>query len=71
MLTATDDINLLVNYWSCLFAFVIDKHAPFCERNASEKYCPWVDKALKDLIHSRDNLKTATVKGKSQFLMNS
>ena len=41
MLTATDDINLLINYWSSLFVLIIDKHAPLCEMRVSDKYCPW------------------------------
>ena len=28
MLTETDDINLLVNYWSEMFSLIIEKHAP-------------------------------------------
>ena len=28
MLTETDDINLLVNYWPEMFSLIIEKHAP-------------------------------------------
>ena len=41
MLTETDDINTLVNYWSSLFSLIIEKHAPIIvEMRVSEKYCP-------------------------------
>ena len=71
MLTETDDINTLVNNWSNLFSFIIDKHAPITEMRVSEKYCPWIDKDLRDLMHTRDKLRKAASKRKSQFLMDS
>ncbi|XP_065056335.1 uncharacterized protein LOC135684631 [Rhopilema esculentum] len=37
----------------------------------SEKYCPWIDKDLRDLMHTRDKLKKSAVKGKSSILMDS
>ena len=37
----------------------------------SEKYCPWIDKDLKKLMQTRDKLKKAAAKRKSQFLMDS
>ena len=37
----------------------------------SEKYCPWIDKDLKKLMQTRDKLKRAAAKRKSQFLMDS
>ena len=36
-----------------------------------EKYCPWIDKGLKALMPSRNKLKRAALKRKSQFLMDS
>ena len=57
ILTETDDINVLVNYWSRLFSLIIEKHAPVCEMRVSERYCPWIDQNLKDLMRSRDKLK--------------
>ena len=71
MLTETDDINILVNYWSTLFSLIIEKHAPMTEMRVSEKYCPWIDRNLKDLIRTRDKLKKAAVSSKSPLLLDS
>ena len=71
MFSETDDINALVNYWSSLFSLITDKHAPITEMRVSEKYCPWIDKDLKALMQTRDKLKKAASKRKSQFLMDS
>ena len=71
MLNETDDINLLVNYWSEMFSFIIEKHAPLSEMRVSEKYCPWIDKDLRDLMRTRNKLKKSAVKGKSPILMKS
>ena len=49
MLLETDDIDVLVNDWSNLFSIIIDKHAPLIEMRVSEKYCPWINKDLKNL----------------------
>ena len=67
----TDDVNVLVTQWSTLFSLIIDKHAPIKTLRVSEKYCPWVNVGLKQLIRSRDKLKKAAVKSKSQLLMSS
>ena len=56
-LTETDDINVLVNHWSSLLFLIIDKHAPIRGMRVSEKYCPWINQNLKNLMRSRDNLK--------------
>ena len=71
MLTETDDINLLINYWSEMFSLIIEKHAPLIEMRVSEKYCPWIDKDLRDLMRTKDKLKKSAVKGKSPILMDS
>ncbi len=71
MVTDTDDINIIVNNWSNLFSLAIDKHAPLTEMRVSEKYCPWINKNLKDLMRTREKLKKAASKSKSQFLMDS
>ena len=71
MLTETNDINLLVNYWSEMFSLIIEKHAPLSEMRVSEKYCPWIDKDLRDLMRTRDKIKKSAVKGKSPILMDS
>ena len=71
MLVVTVDINLLVNRWSNLFSMIIEKHAPIVEMRDSEKYCPWIDKDLRDLMRTRDKLKKSAVKSKSPILMDS
>ena len=68
MLTETDDINLLVNYWSEMFSLIIEKHAPLIEMRVSEKYCPWIDKDLRDLMRTRDKLKNQQSKANPQSL---
>ena len=65
----TDDVDILVNNWSSLFSFVIEKHAPLMEIRVSERYCPWIGKDLKSLMRARDRLKTAALKSKSRVLM--
>ena len=71
MLTETDDINLLANYWCEMFSLIIEKHAPVIEMQVSEKYCPWIDKDLRNLMRTREKLNKSAVKGKSQILMDS
>ena len=71
MLKETDDINALVNNWSNLLSLVIDKHAPIAEVRVSEKFCPWIDKDLRNLMVARDRLKKAATKRKSLALMDS
>ena len=61
MLTATDNIDILVNLWSNLFSAIIEKHAPMTEMRVSETYCPGIDKDLKKLMQTRDKLKKAAV----------
>ena len=69
LLTETDYINTLVNNWSNLFSLIIDKQAPITEMCVSEKYCPWIDKDLRDLMQTRDKLKKAASKRKSHFFL--
>ena len=68
MLGETDDINVLVNKWSKLLSLNMDKHAPIAEMPVSEKFCPWIDKDLRNLMVARDRLKKAAIKRKSQSL---
>ena len=37
----TDDIDILVNNWSSLHSFVIEKNEPVKEIRVPVKYCPW------------------------------
>ena len=71
MLNDTDDINVLVNHWTSIFSLIIDKHAPLCEMRVSEKYCPWIDRELRDLMRTRNKLKQSAVKSKSALLWDS
>ena len=71
MLTETDDINVLVNHWTSIFSLIIDKHAQLCEMRVSEKYCPWIDRDLRDLMRTRDQLKRSAIKSKSAPLLDS
>ena len=71
MLNETDDINVLVNHWTNIFSLIVDKHAPLCEMRVSEKYCPWIDRDLRDLMLTRDKLKGSAVKSKSALLRDS
>ena len=71
VVTVSDNINSLVNDWSAIFSALIEKHAPLREMRASEKYCPWIDRDLKNLMRTRDKLKRATIKRESPILMNS
>ena len=71
MITETDDINALVDHWTCLFSIIIDKHAPIVEKRVSDKFCPWMNKELKDLIRTRDKLKKSAVESKSALIMES
>ena len=62
-------VNLLVQNWSNLFSLFIDKHAPFRDIRVSEKYCPWINSKLKNLMILRDRLKKAAIKKKPQAQM--
>ena len=70
LLYESDDINVLVKKWSDLFSLIMEKHALLAEIRVSEKYCPWIDKGLRDLMRYRDRLRMAATKSKSIFLMN-
>ena len=65
----TDDIDMLVNNWSSLFSFVIEKYAPLKGIRVSERYFPWIGKDLKNLMRTGDRLETAALKSKSRVLM--
>ena len=71
MVTVTDNINSLVNDWSAIFSASVEKHTPLREMCVSEKYCPWINRDLKNLMRTRDRLKTAAVKTKSTIIMDS
>ena len=54
-----------------IYFLCIDKHAPITEIRVSEKCCPWIDKDRRDLMRTKDKLRKAASKTKSQFLMDS
>ena len=39
------------------------------ERRVSERYTPWITEDLKNLFKTRDRIKSAAVKNKSEILM--
>ena len=52
-----------------MLAMIIPKHARILERRFSERYSPWLTSDLKHMFRSRDELKMAAVKKKSEVLM--
>ena len=69
MITEIDDINALVNHWTCIFYLITDKHVPIVEKRVSDKYCLWINKELKDFMRTREKLKRSAVKSKSALVM--
>jgi len=51
------DANLFVQQFSNIFSQVIEKQASLRQIRVSEKYCPWINSDLKNLIRTRDRLK--------------
>lgn len=62
MVTLTDNINSLVNDYSAILSAIIEKHALLREMRVAEKYCPWIDRDLKNLMHTWDRLKQLLLK---------
>ena len=58
-----------VNNFTYLLSTVIEKHAPLRTMSVSDKVTPWLTTEFNRLAHSRDKLKTASVKHKSSILM--
>ena len=48
LITETNGTNALFNHWSYAFALTIDKHTQIFEKGASGKYCPSINKELKE-----------------------
>ena len=69
VVTISDNINSLVNDWSAIFSALIEKHPPLRERRVSEKYCPRIDRDLKNLMRTKDRLTAAAIKRKSPIIM--
>ena len=64
-----DDINRIVEQWTKMFSFILEKHAPVRNRRVSEKFSPWLTKGVKQLSATRDRLKKQAVRSKSKILM--
>ena len=71
VLGTSEDVNKLVERFSTVFSFMVEKHAPLRQIRVSEKYCPWINADLKRLIRTRDRLKRFAVKHKSQVAISS
>ena len=52
-----------------MLSAVVGKYAPLVEKRVSDKYSPWLSSELKRLFNTRDKIKTAAVKNKSEILM--
>ena len=68
-LRSSADISTIVNTITSLISGVIQKYAPLVERRVSERYAPWISEDLKNLCKTRDRIKSAAVKNKSEMLM--
>ena len=69
ILYCSEDINVVVEKWISMLSLIIETHAPMMQKRVSERYSPWMSSSLKDLLRSRDKLKVAAVKAKSEILM--
>ena len=68
-LYCSEDINVIVEKWISMLSFIIETHAPIMQKRVSERYSPWLSSSLRNLLRSRDKLKVAAVKSKSEILM--
>ena len=48
---------------------MVGKHAPLIERRVSDKSTPWLNHEIKKMFRTRDKLKTAALKSRSNILM--
>ena len=69
IVSKSDHLDSLVQEWTNIFSYIVEKHAPMKTIRVSEKYCPWINNDLKALIRSRDKLKKAAVKSGSPLLL--
>ena len=71
-LRSSADISTIVYTITSLISGVIQKYAPLVERRvseSSERYTTWISEDLKNLFKTRDRIKSAAVKNKSEMLM--
>ena len=65
----SDGLDNAVRLWSFHLSSIIEKHAPLRERRVTERFSPWITPDLKQLFRTRDKMKVAAVKAKSELLM--
>ena len=65
----TDDINTIIEQWSRLFSFFLEKHSPIRNNRVFEKFSPWLTKDFHTMSATRDRIRKLAVKSKSQILM--
>ena len=70
ILVCSNDLNVIVDEFRKTVSFVIEKLAPSIERQMSERYSLWLSSDLKALFRTRDRIRSAAVKAKSEILMN-
>ena len=63
------EINEVVQNWKSILSLAIDKYAPLIERRVSDKSTPWLNPEIKKMLRTRDKLKTAAIKSRSNILM--
>ena len=68
ILVCSDDIKVIVDKFMRTLPLL--RHAASIERRVSEKYSPWLSPDLKALFRTRDRIKNAVVRAKSEILMN-
>ena len=65
----SDGLDNAVRLWSFHLSSIIEKHASLRERRVTERFSPWITPDLKQLFRTRDKMKVAAVKAKSELLM--
>ena len=59
----------MVQNWTNILSLVVEKHAPLIERRVSDKSTPWLNPEIKKMFRTRDKLKTAAIKSRSNILL--
>ena len=65
----SEGLDNAVRLWSFHLASIIEKHAPLRQRRVTERFSPWITPDLKQLFRTRDKMRVAAVKAKSELLM--
>ena len=69
LLKSSSDIGEIVHNFTSFLSAIMQKHEPMVEKRVSDKYSPWMSSYRKRLFKTRDKIKIAAVKSKSEFLM--